>query len=135
LCVFALLTMTGGTLYQKRYVPEFDLRSGQVIQAAASILVMVPFALAFESFRIDWNAEVILAMLWSVLVLTGGGISLIFMMLRQGRATTVTSYMYLVPAVTALMAWAMFGESLSPPALAGMAVTLLGIWLVAGRQR
>jgi drug/metabolite transporter (DMT)-like permease len=56
-------------------------------------------------------------------------------MLREGRATTVTSYMYLVPAVTAMMAWAMFGESLSPLALAGMAVTLLGIYLVAGRPR
>jgi len=134
LCVFALLAMTGGTLYQKRYVPHFDLRAGQAIQAVASIVVTIPFVLAFESLRIEWNRPVILAMLWSVLVLTGGGISLIFVMLRQGRATTVTSYMYLVPAVTALMAWAMFGESLSPLALAGMAVSLLGIWLVAGRR-
>jgi drug/metabolite transporter (DMT)-like permease len=134
LCLFALLSMTGGTLYQKRHVPQFDLRAGQVIQAIASIAVTLPFVLAFESFRIDWNASVILAMLWSVLVLTGGGISLMFMMLRQGRATTVTSYMYLVPAVTAMMAWAMFGESLPPLALLGMAVTLAGIWLVAGGQ-
>jgi drug/metabolite transporter (DMT)-like permease len=132
LCLFALLSMTGGTLYQKRHVPQFDLRAGQAIQAVASIVVTVPFALAFESFRIDWNAPVVLAMLWSVVVLTGGGISLIFVMLRQRRATTVTSYMYLVPAVTALMAWSMFGETLSPLALAGMAVSLLGIWLVAG---
>lgn len=131
LCVVALLSMTGGTLYQKRFVPHFDLRSGQAIQALASIAVTLPFALAFESFRIDWNAPVVLAMLWSVLVLTGGGISLIFLMLRHGRATTVTSYMYLVPAVTALMAWTMFGETLSPPALAGMGVSLLGVWLVA----
>lgn len=134
LCVFALLSMTAGTLYQKRYVPHFDLRAGQAIQAIASIVVTLPFALAFEGMRVDWNAQVVLAMLWSVLVLTGGGISLIFVMLRQGRATTVTSYMYLVPAVTALMAWAMFGESLSPLALAGMALSLLGIWLVAGRR-
>jgi drug/metabolite transporter (DMT)-like permease len=134
LCLFALLSMTGGTLYQKRHVPQFDLRAGQVIQAIASIAVTLPFVLAFESFRIDWNGSVILAMLWSVLVLTGGGISLMFMMLRQGRATTVTSYMYLVPAVTAMMAWAMFGELLPPLALLGMAVTLAGIWLVAGRQ-
>jgi len=93
LCLFALLAMTGGTLYQKRHVPQFDLRAGQAIQALASIVVTLPFALAFESFRIDWNAPVILAMLWSVLVLTGGGISLIFVMLRQRRATTVTRYM------------------------------------------
>jgi drug/metabolite transporter (DMT)-like permease len=135
LCVFALLAMTGGTLYQKRYVPQFDLRAGQVVQAVAGIVALLPFALVFESFRIDWNAQVILAMLWSVLVLNAGGISLIFLMLRQGRATTVTSYMYLVPAVTAVMAWAMFGESLTPLALLGMGVTLLGIWLVAARQR
>jgi drug/metabolite transporter (DMT)-like permease len=133
LCIFALISMTGGTLYQKRRVPHFDLRAGQAIQAMASIVVMLPFALAFESFRIEWNGPVILAMLWSVVVLTGAGISLIFLMLRQGRATTVTSYMYLVPAVTALMAWAMFGELLSPLALLGMGVSLAGIWLVAGR--
>ena len=135
LCVFALLSMTAGTLYQKRYVPHFDLRAGQAIQAVASIAALLPFAYAFESFRIDWNAQVVLAMAWSVVVLTGGGISLIFLMLREGRATTVTSYMYLVPAVAAMMAWAMFGESLSPLALAGMAVTLLGIYLVAGERR
>ena len=133
LCVMALLSMTGGTLYQKRFVPHFDLRTGQAIQAIASIAVTAPFALAFESLQVEWNTPVILAMLWSVLVLTGGGISLIFVMLRQGRATTVTSYMYMVPAVTALMAWAMFGESLSPVAIGGMGVSLLGIWLVATR--
>jgi drug/metabolite transporter (DMT)-like permease len=132
LCIFALLSMTAGTLYQKRYVPQFDLRAGQMIQAVAAIAVMLPVAMVFESFRIEWNVQVVGAMLWSVLVLTGGGISLIFLMLRQGRATTVTSYMYLVPAVAAVMAWLMFGESLSPLALLGMAVSLLGIWLVAG---
>jgi drug/metabolite transporter (DMT)-like permease len=131
LCVFALLSMTGGTLYQKRHVPQFDLRAGQAIQALASMVVVLPFVLAFESFQVDWNGQVVLALLWSVLVLTGGGVSLIFLMLRHGRATTMTSYMYLVPAVTAVMAWAMFGEALSPLALAGMALTLLGIWLVA----
>ncbi len=135
LCVFALFSMTAGTLYQKRFVPRFDLRAGQAIQAMASIVVMLPFAFAFESFRIDWNTPVFAALLWSVLVLTGGGISLMFLMLREGRATTVTSYMYLVPAITAVMAWAMFGESLAPIALAGMGVTLFGIYLVAGGRR
>ncbi len=69
-------------------------------------------------------------MLWSVLVLTGGGISLLFMMIRDGRATQVTSYMYLVPAVTAIMAWAMFGERLGTVALTGMLVTIAGVALV-----
>ncbi len=132
LCLFGLAAMTAGTLYQKRFVPRFDLRAGQAVQAIASFALIWPAAAWLGSFRIDWNLPVIGAMLWSIVVLTGGGLSLMFLMLRDGRATTVTSYMYLVPAVTALMAWAMFGESLEPLALAGMAVTLTGIWLVAG---
>ncbi len=130
LAALSLLAITAGTLYQKRFVPQFDLRTGQVVQFAASVVVTLPFALAFESFAITWNAQVVAAMLWSVLVLTGGGISLLFMMIREGRATQVTSYMYLVPAVTALMAWAMFGERLGGVAIAGMLVTIAGVALV-----
>lgn len=130
LCTFALVAMTGGTLYQKRFVPSFDLRVGQAIQSVASLAVTLPLALAFESFRIDWSLPFAGAFAWSVLVLTGGGVSLMFAMLRAGKATTVASYLYLVPAVTALMAWAMFGETLSLLAVLGMGVTLAGIWLV-----
>ena len=130
LCVFALVAMTVGTLYQKRFVPVFDLRVGQTLQSTAALVVTLPLALAFESFHIDWNLPFAGALVWSVLVLTGGGVTLMFAMLREGKATTVASYLYLVPAVTALMAWAMFGETLSPLALLGMGVTLAGIWLV-----
>jgi len=132
LSLMALLAITTGTLAQKRWVPHFALRSGQVIQFAASLAVTLPFALAFESGRIDWNAQSIGAMLWSIFVLTGIGISLMFWMLRHGQATAVTSTMYLVPSVTALLAWAMFGETLTGLAIAGMAVSLLGVYLVVG---
>jgi drug/metabolite transporter (DMT)-like permease len=114
-------------------VPTFDLRTGQVVQFAASIAVTLPLALAFESFSIHWNVEVVAALLWSIFVLTGGGISLLFMMIRAGAATQVTSYMYLVPAVTALLAWLMFGERLAPLAMAGMIVTIAGVALVVRR--
>jgi drug/metabolite transporter (DMT)-like permease len=130
LCVFALFSMTAATLYQKRFVPHFDLRTGQVVQFVASIIATLPFVLLFENFHIVWNVHSIGAMAFSVLVLTGGGISLMFLMLREGKATTVTSYMYLVPAVTALMAWLMFDERLALLAIAGMAVTLFGVYLV-----
>jgi drug/metabolite transporter (DMT)-like permease len=130
LCVFSLLAITAGTLIQKRFVPQFDLRTGQVVQFVASIVVTLPLAWMFESFHVNWNAQFAAAMAWSIVVLTGGGISLMFMMLREGKATTVTSYMYLVPAVTALMAWLMFKETLTPLAIAGMAVTLAGVYLV-----
>jgi drug/metabolite transporter (DMT)-like permease len=134
LAVMALLAMTAGTLYQKRFCPRFDLRTGQVIQFAASIAVTLPFALAFESFSVHWNLPFAAAMLWSIVVLTGGGISLLFLMIRHGAATQVTSYLYLVPAVTAAMAWAMFGETFGLTAAAGMAITLVGIALVVRRR-
>jgi drug/metabolite transporter (DMT)-like permease len=134
LAVIALLSMTAATLYQKRFCPQFDLRTGQVIQFSASVAVTLPFAFASESFQIEWNASVIGAMLWSIFVLTGGGISLLFLMIRHGAATQVTGYMYLVPAVTALMAWVMFGERLGPTALIGMIVTIVGVALVVRRR-
>ena len=129
LTTMALFAITAGTLYQKRFCPVFDLRTGQVVQFTASILVTLPFALAFESFRFDWTPQLVGALAWSVLVLTGGGISLLFLMLRRGAAAKVTSYFYLVPGITALMAWLMFGETLSVVAIIGMVVAVLGVAL------
>ncbi len=129
LTTLALLAITFGTLHQKRYVPDFDLRTGQVVQFAAAIVVTLPFASAFESFRLDWTPQLVGALAWSVLVLTGGGISLLFLMLRRGAAAQVTSYFYLVPGITAVIALVMFGETLGPTALAGMALAILGVAL------
>lgn len=135
LSVLALLSITAGTLYQKRFCPRFDLRTGQVIQFAASFAVTLPFALASEEMRLEWTPEVIAAMAWAIVVLTGGGISLLFVMIRHGAATQVTSYLYLVPPLTALLAWTMFGERFGPIAVAGMAVTIAGVALVVRRPR
>jgi drug/metabolite transporter (DMT)-like permease len=134
LTVMSLLAMTAATLYQKRFVPQFDLRTGQAIQFIASFVVTLPFALVFESLHIEWNLATVLAMAWSVVVLTGGGISLLFLMIRHGAATQVTSYMYLVPAVTAVMAWLMFDERLGVAAWLGMLVTIAGVALVVRRS-
>ena len=133
LCVLALLAITAGTLYQKRFVPHFDLRTGQVVQFAAALAATLPLAWALEPMHIEWNAQVLLAMAWSVFVLTAGGISLMFYMLRHGRVTAVSSTMYLVPSVAAVMAWLLFGETLGAQAIAGMGVTLLGVYLVVAR--
>jgi len=135
LCLMSLLAITGGTLYQKRFVPHFDLRTGQVVQFAASLAVTLPMAWLVEPMRIEWNRDVIIAMAWSILVLTAGGISLMFHMLRHGRVTAVTSTMYLVPSVTSVMAWLLFGETLGAQAIAGMGVTLLGVYLVVGQRK
>ncbi len=135
LCLMALLAITGGTLYQKRFVPRFDLRTGQVVQFSAALAVTLPVAALVEPMRIDWHRDVVVAMAWSILVLTAGGISLMFYMLRHGRVTAVTSTMYLVPSVTALMAWLLFGETLGPQAIVGMGVTLLGVYLVVAKKQ
>lgn len=135
ICFVALLGTTFGVLYQKRYVPHFDLRAGQAIQFAAAAAVTLPFAWAFESFSIRWTTEVVIAMTWSILVLSGVGISLMFYLLRTGSVTRLTSTMYVVPGLTAILAWLMFDERLGVNVIAGMAVTLLGIYLVVAPQR
>ncbi len=134
ICIAALLGTTIGVLYQKRYVPSFDLRSGQVIQFAAAIVATLPFAWWFESFNIRWTTAVIVAMLWSVFVLSGIGISIMFFLLRHGSVTRLTSAMYLVPGLTAVLAWLMFGETLGWNVLTGMAVSLFGVYLVVSPQ-
>lgn len=133
LTIFALLSMTFGVLYQKRYCPHFDVRTGQVLQFVASLAVTAPCAILFEDHTIVWAPEFFAALGWSVFVLSGIGISLLFMMIRHGAATKVTGYLYLVPPVTAIMAWLMFGERLEGLALCGMAVTVFGVALVVRR--
>ena len=135
LCVLALLSMTIGTLYQKRYCPQFDLRTGTVIQFSASLLVIVPLAIAFEGLTPDfasvqWTVNFVCAWLWSVLGLSIGAIFLLFALIRRSHATQVTSLMYLTPPTTALMAWLMFGEALSAAGMAGMALAVLGVAFV-----
>lgn len=127
--VFALLSITTGTLYQKRFLDPTDARSANAIQMAAALLVTLPFAL-FETEAIVWNAEFLGAMAWSVLALTLGGSSLLYLLIQRGAATSVTSLLYLVPPTTALMAWLLFGEAITTATVAGTALTALGVSLV-----
>ena len=127
--VFALLSITAGTLYQKNFVKANDVRTANVIQLLAALLVTLPLTL-LETEAIIWNAEFIGAMAWSVLVLTLGGSSLLYVLLQRGAAMAVTSLLYLVPPTTALMAWALFGESITVATIVGTLLTALGVSLV-----
>jgi drug/metabolite transporter (DMT)-like permease len=135
LTTLALLSITSGTLYQSRFCPHFDLRTGQVVQFVSAIAVTLPFVLVFESFRVHWTPQLIGALAWSVLALTGGAISLLFLMLRRGAAAQVTSYFYLVPGITALMAWIMFRETLGLPAVVGMLLSIIGVAMATRRAQ
>jgi drug/metabolite transporter (DMT)-like permease len=125
----ALLSITVGTLYQKRFVTPCDVRSAGVIQLGAALLVTIPLTM-LESEAIRWNPQLVGALAWSVLALTLGGSSLLYLLIQRGAATSVTSLLYLVPPCTALMAWALFGEALSAATVAGMALTAVGVSLV-----
>ncbi|HMM54147.1 MAG TPA: DMT family transporter [Candidatus Desulfobacillus sp.] len=125
--VLALFSITLGTLYQKRFCAELDLWSGSVIQFAAAALVLLPFALAFETRRVTWSGEFVFALAWLVLVLSLGAISLLHLLIRRGAATRVSALFYLTPPTTAVMAWLAFGEQLGWMAYAGMAVAAVGV--------
>lgn len=125
----ALASITVGTLYQKRWVAPCDVRTANTVQLLAALVVTAPLAW-FEHGRIDLHPELIGAMAWSVLVLTLGGSSLLYLLIQRGAATAVTSLMYLVPPCTAVLAWWLFDESLGPLVLAGLALTAAGVALV-----
>ena len=134
LALMALLSITVGTLYQKRFVAPCDVRSANAIQLAAALLVTLPFA-AFETDSIQWNLASGGAMAWSVLALSLGGSSLLYILIQRGTATAVTSLLYLVPPCTAVMAWLLFAEPITMVTLAGIATTAVGVSLVVRGER
>ncbi|MDD2663306.1 MAG: DMT family transporter [Dechloromonas sp.] len=129
--VVALLGITLGTLYQKRHCAGFDLRTGSVIQFAASAAATAPLCLLTEGYAVDWTGGFVFALGWLVLVLSIGAVSLLNLLIRGGSAVNVASLFYLTPPTTALIAWAVFGETLTSTAIAGMALAVSGVWLVA----
>ncbi len=132
--VVALVGISVGTLYQKRFAAHVDLRSGAVVQFAACVIAYAPLVAWLEPAPIDWTAQFAFALGWSVIVLSVGAISLLYWLLRHGAAADVARLFYLVPPVTALMAFALFGERLDAFALAGMVLIAVGVALARRRQ-
>ena len=133
--VIALGGITAGSLWQKRYVPQFDLRTGTCVQYLASFLIFAPLAWLFEGVWPAWHPDLLGTMLWSVFALSIGAVFLMFILMRRGEATRVASLFYLVPPVTALMAWALFREPFGWMATFGMVVTAVGVSLVQVRSK
>jgi len=125
----ALLGITAGTLYQKRFSPHFDWRSGSVAQFLPTAIVTGVIVFTTDGFRIDWTGEFIFALGWLVLVLSIGAISLLNWLIRHGSAVNVASLFYLTPPTTALLAWLLFGETLGGLALVGMALAVSGVYI------
>ena len=125
----ALLAITVGTLYQKRFCPHFDWRTGSVAQFLPTAVATSVAAGLSESLHVEWAPNFIFALAWLVLVLSVGAVSLLNMLIRRGSAVNLASLFYLVPPSTALIAWFLFDERLTGMALAGMALAVWGVYL------
>lgn len=131
--IVALLGMTSGTLYQKRFCPHFDLRTGSVIQFLPTAIVTALVAGVNENMAIEWTEPFCFALLWLVLVLSFGAVSLLNLLIRRGSAVNVASLFYLTPPSTALIAWLVFGETLTGWALVGMVLAVGGVYLARAK--
>lgn len=132
-CIFAVVAISVGTVWQKRFLAGGDLVTVTLWQYVGATALMAALAVAFETGDFVLTGELVFALVWLVLVLSIGAIFLLMHMIRQGEIARVASLFYLVPAVTALMAWALFGETLSVLQLFGMAVTTFGVALATRR--
>jgi drug/metabolite transporter (DMT)-like permease len=129
LALAALLCTTCGALYQKEFVKPCDVRTANTVQLMAALLVAAPLAL-LESEAMVWAPPAIGSMAWSVLVLTLGGSSMLYLLLQRGAVTAVASLLYLVPPCTAIMAWLLFGEVMNVQIALGVAMTAIGVYCV-----
>ncbi|MGR4069358.1 DMT family transporter [Billgrantia sp. C5P2] len=130
----ALAGITLGTLYQKRFCTGMPLLSGTVVQYLSASFLLGLGALLFEERHIEWTLTFVLTLGWLILVLSIAAILLLMALIRRGEASRVASLFYLVPPVTALQAWWLFDERLPLTALAGMAITIVGVVLAARGQ-
>ena len=126
----SLIGITLGTLYQKRFCGRIDWRAGNLVQYIGAGALFAVGAFAFETRVIHWSGELIFAMAWLVIVLSLAAIGLMYWLIRRSAATGFASLFYLVPAVTALMAYMLFDERLDALSIAGMAVCAIGVIIV-----
>ena len=133
--MIALVGITLGTLYQKRFCAGVNLLTGTFYQFLATALVMTSLAFLFETRQVQWEPAFVVAMVWLVLGLSVGAVLLLMRMIREGEAAKVASFFYLTPPVTALFAWILFDEVLTLWAIGGIIVTAAGVYLVVRKPR
>ncbi len=127
----SLISITLGTLYQRRYCNKIDWRSGNLVQYVAVTAFFTVAAFLFENRMVHWTTEFILALGWLAVALSIGSIGLLYWLIRHQAATSVASLFYLVPAVTSVMAYVLFDERLDAVAIAGMVACAAAVFLVS----
>lgn len=129
-CICALFGITLGTLYQKRHCTTMDLRSVTLVQYLATLVALATLSLVLETREVDWNGEFVFALVWLSVVLSVGAVMLLWWLVRHGGAAKVASFFYLVPPVTAIIAYLLFGETFTVQALVGFALAAAGVAVV-----
>lgn len=129
----SLVSITLGALYQKRFCHNIDWRTGNLVQYIAVAAFFALGSWCFEIGEVRWTQEFVLSLLWLAVVLSIGSIAVLYWLIKRQGATQVASLFYLVPAVTALMAYVLFGEKLDALAILGMAICAAAVGLVARR--
>ncbi|MDK9738865.1 DMT family transporter [Vibrio sp. D404a] len=135
LCFLALIGITFGTLYQKRFCKGVDMVGSAMVQYFAAALLFLPYAMSFETMQVDWTLEFSLTMVWLVVVLSCVAILLLLYMVEHGAASSVASVFYLVPPTTAIQAWLMFGESFDVYGALGFALAAVAVYLVMKKPK
>lgn len=125
----ALFGITIGSLYQKRYGGGVNLVAASLIQYVATALLMAGLTFSFETQVVDWQLPLIASLLWLVFGLSVIAILLLLFMINEGESAKVAAYFYLVPGVTAIEAWVLFGETLSLWAIVGVIISVFGVYL------
>lgn len=126
--LLGLVGITLGTLYQKKFCVGIDLRIAGLVQLSFASLAAMFFAGEFENFAVQWSGQLVFASAWLSIVNSIGAISLLYILMRNGEASKVASLFYLIPGVTAIMAYAVLGETLLPTAIGGFVITGVAVY-------
>lgn len=130
----AVVAISLGTVYQKRFVPQTDLLAATLWQYIGALVVTVPLAF-LEDWTVVWSGEFVFALLWLTFVLSIGAILLLMVLIRQGAVSEVASLFYLVPVATAIEGYFLFGETLTLLQILGMTLVVCAVLLIRLRLR
>ena len=131
--VTGLISLTVGTLYQRRYCPTVDLRSGALIQFATSLLVLLPLSFAFEDARVQWSWPLLGSIAFLVVLASILGVNALHTLMRRGEATRVTSMMYLPPIFAVGMEYLVFNVVPTALSIAGIGIVSVGVAMAMSR--
>ncbi|MEP7154899.1 MAG: DMT family transporter [Betaproteobacteria bacterium] len=132
--VTGLVALTAGTLYQRRFCPTVDLRSGALIQFAVSLVAILPLAFIFEDAKVQWSWPLLGSIAFLVIFASILGVNALHTLMRRGEATRVTSMMYLPPVFAVAMEYLVFNVVPTALSIAGIVITSVGVALAMSRR-